>query len=60
MSDRTWLAMRSVVDAQGIRSLYAGIGTTFVKTIPAVGIVAAVTGSLNGYFKEKNKSKQLP
>jgi len=54
LSDRTWLSMKNLVGQHGYRALFAGIVPTFVKTIPAVAIVAAVKGKMNSYFKEQN------
>ncbi|CAM9111080.1 unnamed protein product, partial [Ectocarpus fasciculatus] len=42
VSDKTWLAMRKVVAMHGFKSLYAGIVPTFLKTIPAIGVVSLV------------------
>mmetsp|Transcript_17017 Transcript_17017/g.37842 ORF Transcript_17017/g.37842 Transcript_17017/m.37842 type:complete len:141 (+) Transcript_17017:2-424(+) len=53
-----WLTARGMVRTTGWRTLYAGIGATFLKTMPSVGIVAAVTGSLNIHYKKQNKLNQ--
>jgi solute carrier family 25 phosphate transporter 23/24/25/41 len=59
VSDSTWLSMKSLVKTHGIRSLFAGIVPTFVKTIPTVAIVATVKGTLNAHYKEENKRSAL-
>ena len=47
VADSTWLALRSVVNSEGPRALFRGIVPSLVKTIPAVGISAAVCGRMN-------------
>jgi hypothetical protein len=49
-----WTSVRQLVRQGGVKSLFAGLVPTFMKTIPAVAVVASVTGSLNGYFKKRN------
>jgi hypothetical protein len=49
-----WTSVRQLIKSGGVKSLFAGIVPTFMKTIPAVAIVASVTGSLNGHFKKQN------
>jgi len=55
LSDRTWLALRQTVRTHGIGSLFAGIVPTFMKTVPSVATIAVVTGSINTFFKKKNR-----
>ena len=57
-ADSMWLSMRNIVQTSGWKTLYAGIGATFLKTMPSVGVVALVTQSLNMYFKKQNKLVQ--
>jgi solute carrier family 25 phosphate transporter 23/24/25/41 len=54
VGDRTWLAMKNVVAMHGVRSLYAGIVPTFLKTMPAIGVVSLVTNSINSYYRHHN------
>jgi hypothetical protein len=51
-----WTSVKRLVNKGGVKSLFAGILPTFMKTIPAIAIVSSVTGSLNGYFKKQNAS----
>lgn len=59
VSDKTWLAMRNVVKMHGVRSLYSGIVPTYLKTIPAIGVVSLVSNTINSFFRELNKSAQV-
>lgn len=56
VADSTWLAIRTVVAKEGVRSLFAGIGPTYAKCMPAVAIAATTTVSLIGFFKAQNKA----
>ena len=51
ISDSTWTAMRQVVQREGARSLFAGIGATYMKVFPAVAIAMTTTKELIGYSK---------
>ena len=54
--NRMWTSVRQLVNKGGVKSLFAGILPTYMKTISAIAIVASVTGSLNSYFKKQNVS----
>ena len=47
VADSTWLALRSTIAADGPTSLFRGIVPSLLKTMPAVGISAAVCGRIN-------------
>ena len=51
ISDSTWVAMRQVVQKEGFRSLFAGIGPTYLKVFPAVAIAMTTTKELIGLSK---------
>ena len=57
VSDSAWLSIRQIVRNGGVKSLFAGIIPTFLKTVPTVATVALVTGSINQYFKQQNKQQ---
>lgn len=56
VADRTWLSINKVVKERGLRTLFAGITPTFLKTIPAISICSIVTSVLNDFFREVNGS----
>ena len=51
-----WLsAARGVVQREGYASLFAGIGATYLKSVPSVATIATVCVSMNQYFAKQNK-----
>ena len=48
-------AARGVVRREGLGSLFAGIGATYLKSIPSVATIATVCVSMNQYFAKQNK-----
>ena len=52
-----WTSVKQLVKEGGIKSLFAGIIPTYMKTIPAIAIFSSVAGSLNGYFKKQNATR---
>ncbi len=51
ISDSTWVAVRQVVQKEGVRSLFAGMGPTLMKVFPACAIGMTCTKELIGYSK---------
>jgi len=53
-----WVAAaRGVVQREGIGSLFAGIGATYLKSVPSVATIATVCVSMNQYFARQNKAE---
>ena len=52
LSDSTWVAVKQVVEREGFRSLFRGIGVTYLKVFPAVAIGMTVTKELIGASRE--------
>lgn len=50
-------ATRGVVQREGIGSLFAGIGATYLKSVPSVATIATVCVSMNRYFAAQNKTE---
>lgn len=58
VADSMWLSMNHLIKSHGWRSLFAGIGPTFIKTIPTVGTVALITNMINGHYKKQNQRQR--
>jgi solute carrier family 25 (mitochondrial phosphate transporter), member 23/24/25/41 len=52
LADKTWVAMRQVVQREGFKSLFAGIIPTYLKVFPSVAIAMTTTKTLIGAHKE--------
>jgi len=50
-------AARGVVRREGLGSLFAGIGATYLKSVPSVATIATVCVSMNQYFAQKYKTE---
>ena len=50
----TWLALRSVMQKEGVRSLFAGIVPTYIKTVPTAMVGATVCVSLVQHFQRQS------
>jgi len=51
-----WVAAaRGVMRREGFGSLFAGIGATYLKSVPSVATIATVCVSMNQYFAKQNK-----
>lgn len=43
--------IRSVVDKDGLRGLYAGLVATYIKILPSVALAFAINERLKNWFK---------
>mgnify|MGYP001436336709 CR=1 FL=1 len=44
-------------DAELVDKIFAGIGATYLKSVPSVATIATVCVSMNQYFAQKNKTE---
>ena len=58
VADSTWMGLRRIVkDGGGPRSLFSGIGATYLKVMPATAIGMTVTNKIVMGYKESQQQK---
>lgn len=57
VSDSTWLSIRSIVRREGLRGLFAGIGPTYLKVMPATATGMTTAASIVGYYQSQQERR---